>query len=556
MTDVVVTEHRRPELTVYGGVAGNVLNEVINTQVLALGVRSDPFNVDTRMIRVQSRGAGFYFRIGDDTVDASVGDVGNVWVPADGFVDIMILPEQTHLSTAIIAAPVAELIFNFDASEDTSITDTAGVVDSWMNLGVAMGSITQVVAGEKPTTDDNSMNTKNVIDFDGNDHLASTSFGYSNDALTAFVVVRIDSVSGSQIIFTTEGALSSFSQDAITLVGDKIRIQTRDGGGGTIFAESPSLFQGVHLITAEWDSGTVRGWVNGDQAGWTSGAGGASDTATAFAIGANTAGSTPFLGAVAEFIMYNSLLSVSNREAIQDTLRAKWFAFNIYDLTLWFDGMDSNYIVDTAGDVDQWLDKSGNNQHSGQLTAAKRPDLVSSAINTFQAIEWDGVDDSLAISGFRNRGVDLTVFIVFETTVDQVGGSEFQLINTATLGGGGFVVVEIDDNNTLRGRSFTGTTSKGIVNTSITKETPYIVTYQYDSSGADEAELWLNNISKGTASGLTDLSLNTATASVGSHTVVGGFHEGYIGEVVLFNRALTVGERSAVYSTLAGKWGI
>ena len=96
------------EVIVYelGMVAQNQGNSVsaltvpITTQFLDIASLSAQLNAKTELVRVQSKGAGFYLRIGTSSVSSVANVDGNMWLDAGQWVDIAIGVEDTHIDTA------------------------------------------------------------------------------------------------------------------------------------------------------------------------------------------------------------------------------------------------------------------------------------------------------------------------------------------------------------------------------------------------------------------------------------------------------------------------
>ena len=68
-------------------------------------------------------------------------------------------------------------------------------------------------------------------------------------------------------------------------------------------------------------------------------------------------------------------------------------------LALWLDAADASTITLNGSTVSQWNDKSGNGRNATQATAANQPTYIANSINGKSALDWDGVNDSMAVSG-------------------------------------------------------------------------------------------------------------------------------------------------------------
>lgn len=69
---------------------------------------------------------------------------------------------------------------------------------------------------------------------------------------------------------------------------------------------------------------------------------------------------------------------------------------------IWLDADDASTITLTGGFISQWNDKSGNNRHATQSTAASRPTLTSGDLNGRNVVTFDGVDDWLTAGTAAN----------------------------------------------------------------------------------------------------------------------------------------------------------
>ena len=86
---------------------------------------------------------------------------------------------------------------------------------------------------------------------------------------------------------------------------------------------------------------------------------------------------------------------IANIAAVENYLSLKYL-INIYDpmsLTprAWWDASDSSTITKSGTAVSQWRDKSGNNYHKNQPTAANQPAVITDGTGT--VIDYDNVND-------------------------------------------------------------------------------------------------------------------------------------------------------------------
>ena len=213
-------------------------------------------------------------------------------------------------------------------------------------------------------------------------------------------------------------------------------------------------------------------------------------------------------------------------------------------LQLWLDASDASTLydatvggslVDDDGAVARWEDKSGNANHATQGTVANQPYRRATEINGLDVIDFDGSAHYLNLSSAITEST-LTVFTVFQRAT--AGIDSFALGGTLSseyspfwynLNNTYFASVEIGGASTDTGDFV----FSGVMNDT-------------------DVDLWLNGASEGA----------TGTRSSGPMTLqyVGEnatrFHQGFMSEVVVYNRALSDEERISIERGLALKWGI
>ena len=89
--------------------------------------------------------------------------------------------------------------------------------------------------------------------------------------------------------------------------------------------------------------------------------------------------------------------------------------------TIWYRGTEN--VVDASGDVTDWNDKTSPAYNAEQNTVAKSPHTGTQTINSLNALEFDGVDDTLAIAAGPQfgAGTDMMVFVVADCLSTEVG---------------------------------------------------------------------------------------------------------------------------------------
>ena len=114
---------------------------------------------------------------------------------------------------------------------------------------------------------------------------------------------------------------------------------------------------------------------------------------------------------------FDSANAKDSSGAGRDGTAKKLFApSELSNLSLWLDASDTSTITHTSNAVAQWADKSGNNYHATQETAANKPILNSTGLNGKPAITFDGTNDYFDIDLDFLADVSHSAFVVLKTT--------------------------------------------------------------------------------------------------------------------------------------------
>ena len=224
--------------------------------------------------------------------------------------------------------------------------------------------------------------------------------------------------------------------------------------------------------------------------------------------------------------------------------------FTTTGLQLWLDAaLPSTVIRDGLDKVSQWNDKSGRGRNCVQATAAAQPTFQATGIAGLPAVNFDGVDDFLPFS---------------DQTLSYIASSSFTVIyvaskpanaNTYVIGG----TNSGTRNNLIAGYVSSNTFKFGFGNDDQnaivpvgTVGTPEIYTLVY--SNADNSRRVRRNG--------TDVAVGASSGGLTSMTgqVIGRYSAAFgsfkLGELLIYNRALTVGEYISIERDLISKWAI
>ena len=224
---------------------------------------------------------------------------------------------------------------------------------------------------------------------------------------------------------------------------------------------------------------------------------------------------------------YDRVLTAGERTALYDN--RKWTPSEI-TTAAWYDAADADSIVESAGAVSQWGDKSGNSNHYLQASAPARP-----VYNLTDTIVWTETDSRMQITTVVENAV-FNAFLVRKTNdvdfIDLTGG-----VNS-------FSYVSNDGStNTAIHATFGAPT----LHVNGTEETP--------STRGDVDTLFATNSRQQVAFIGADTSTGWVTMDLGFYN--GGFeYSGDYNEVIFITGSMTTDEIETVEGYLAHKWGI
>jgi hypothetical protein len=257
-----------------------------------------------------------------------------------------------------------------------------------------------------------------------------------------------------------------------------------------------------------------------------------------FTIGGSSAGGS-FSGKYCEIIAYRRKLSDSERQRVELYLSQKWRSVD---------------PLTPTPPVGYWKDKSGNNRHATQATAASRPTVGSQ--NGRTALTFDGSADYLSADGAATvfDGTDAPWTVLAAIDMNSTANSVPWSVSRNDLYSSRYLA-----------RIASGTwshlfTDQGSVSKTLSTGTPVsldpsILTVTKHGATATISVLGAPVLAGADASGT-----QTSTRfTIGAHNNLGGvvsFSSVTGLELLAYNRALTTSERRRVESYLARRWGI
>jgi hypothetical protein len=243
-------------------------------------------------------------------------------------------------------APVAGYRAWYDASDTATITVSGSNVTQWNDKSANALHLVQATSTKQPLSGTRTQNGKNMIDYDGNDDVlssnaASSAWKFLTDATgsSLFMVMFCDTTSaGGYFTDLSNGAVANTASYTIYKNPDDtgyLGKGTQASGGynwftsGTSITFTDNTAQQWALISNPtaaaadrmlvYRNGTANTNLNAQTA-----ASSTSNPATALNLGGSAVSAESFNGGLCEVIIYDSVLSSTDRETNQTYLATKW----------------------------------------------------------------------------------------------------------------------------------------------------------------------------------------------------------------------------------------
>jgi len=201
---------------------------------------------------------------------------------------------------------IAGLQLWLDASDETTITESSGSVSQWDDKSGNANHVSNGTASGQPTTGTRTINSLNVLDFDGGDVLEAT-FSLSQP-YTSFVVTENDATGANAYVLTSSSPISG-----ISWISSKWQLFAGSLLAGAVDA-GPAITAGV--FNGASSEIRVSGTTNSGNAG--------TNDMGNLMVGARGVADLNYDGGIAEALIYSGALSATDIEALELHLAAKW----------------------------------------------------------------------------------------------------------------------------------------------------------------------------------------------------------------------------------------
>jgi hypothetical protein len=439
-------------------------------------------------------------------------------------------------ATVWTPASIAGLLSWHDATNSGSITASGGLVSQWSDLSGNSRHLTQASGSLQPQTGGN-INGVAALTFDNVDDVMGTG-GFLTSNCTIFTVQRIDSNDSWNVM-----SISGTPRD-ISYSNSASQINTWSSTDGDYLTCIISMLNPTIDCVRYASTGTCdrriysaeEGFRAANTTGKVSGLSGASMTIGTFA---RTLG-----GVVGEVIIYDSVLSDTDRETVIQYLEAKWglaLSPSLAGIVAWYDASRPTTITASSGSVSQWNDLSPLGRNVVQPTGANQPVTGTRTLNSKNVLDFGG-------SNFFNQN-DISPNLAQPLTVLAVLSSD-----------------NVDSGNRQFLGNFSGTQPTMFVNADTWRmyDGTEINTGQAETSASVQVVGVFNGASSeyyfnGTqiATGVNPGTNPVDTISIGHDGGGAAFMwDGTIAELIILDHAITSTERTSWNAYVTAKWGI
>lgn len=244
---------------------------------------------------------------------------------------------------------------------------------------------------------------------------------------------------------------------------------------------------------------------------------------------------------------------------------------SVSGLQLWLDASASDTLYDATsggslvaadGAVARWEDKSSNGRHFTQSSSGSRPLRKTSQQNGKDTLLFDGTNDVLLgpdFGDYLQSGQAATVFMVMKASST---GRRHELINKQNVLAGWRFLIESDNKATLFCDSDASNRTTVAASTATTVSGYTLLAWRASGGSlTSSASMFRNGASISTATtgsvaSVPDTSEVMAIGAAYANNTIFDSLNGNIGEVIIYNAALSDTDRAAVESYLMTKWGI
>lgn len=470
---------------------------------------------------------------------------------------------------------IPNCILWLDAADSNAIAlSGSSNVTTWYDKSGTLSHVSNGTLAQMPTY------ANNTLTFSGGQYLSNlTAYAITASNHCIFAVHKptaIDTSAGNTGLINYQNVAAGKYIVFPAMSNTTARGYTSAYGGGNTMTSNTSVMversvtTNFNIICANIYASNYGIYKDGSLQTF-SGVNGNAGTLSNLYIGSNqTAVSGNYKGDIQEVLVYNNILSDTQRTAVEAYLARKWgltgnllaghigktltlprtIGFDVREVgpcALWLDAADSTTITLSGSNVTQWLDKSGSSNHASQATTARQPTYSNSAI-TFVSSNQNYL--SLPNGTFFNSPTTSTsIFLVMTpTSTYSLNVYLFQ----------GVVASGVAIGLYLNGTQFAdywqtvGSSTWGSYTTSRT----YIHNYVFSSNSLNISS-FIDGSGGSSLRGQSTYAVSLTNATLGAEVERGFYSDMVIREVIVYKGfEMSSYQRQQVEGYLASKWGL
>lgn len=245
-----------------------------------------------------------------------------------------LLAANAPAAGGFLPTDIADCVGWWDASNTGSITSSGSDCTQWADLSGGGYHFTQGTTGKYPQTGTATINSLNVLSFDGTaDSMSVTSYAGLNGSadMTVFYVVE-SAATGDRVVlemtanYTSTAGFVSFQTSATRYLSSGI-------SSPPVFNQyRTSAISNATPYVLSWTADRAstdpenRLWLNGTVDNTAVNTGNTSGTfsTTGLFLGSRNNASLFWSGKIAEIVVYAAVLDSTNRQTVEDYLGPKW----------------------------------------------------------------------------------------------------------------------------------------------------------------------------------------------------------------------------------------
>ncbi len=536
-------------------------------------------------------------------VEAYLSDKWGIAISTSNCSAASTLPFTTGLQLWLDSDDASTLFTDSGCSASASAGNTVGC---WQDKSGNGKHAIQASSAKEPTySSARAINGKNVMDFDGSSgsmNTVSTIDLSATDGVTMIYLMQNDTTSlankGSNTFasFPTNGFLNSlYRKDSLSVSGFFTRVR---GNAGNNEISYDAYWTTPVIYTAVMDRSLTnpeavayknsQQLTDQDNNGWGTyknntnnfgnetlyiGAESYTSGGSGRGFGGLRRTSTSIInyynGVFGEIIMYNHAMADSDRESVEGYLCDKWGLTSCFalaappvssNLQLWLDAQDEGTVTigtgnRAGGKVTGWSDKSGNNRNAWNNSSMNYNSTYKVGINSHNAIHFAGSGPAylqVDLSFLKNTSYSIATLMRrtnSNASHPVLGSKTFATLYFGYFGNTGMAIEHQSNNFTSPAPAY----SAG---------NPAIATVIFDTSAGQTIDVIEGGArysgSDPNTTAITGMGTGTIGRSKGNLSSWNGtrYFTGYIGEIIIYNKALNGTEKTDTENYLCDKWDL